>query len=166
MVQALWLEQRVLALDPAHPVVVQGDAADAPVGGQRTRLLLDLLGGEDALESCSTPSISPRRLISTATLWPVSSRHIRSTGPIGVGYSRRTSRQPTPSSSSWAASSSCRCASTPSFVSPGSTPSSTDVSLITSVMVMASVSPPLLVTVHRPGSSASRHGGDIQFSGL
>ena len=39
-------------------------------------------------------------------------------------------------------------------------------SLITSVMVIASVSPALLVTVHRPGSSVSRHGGDIQFSGL
>ncbi len=39
-------------------------------------------------------------------------------------------------------------------------------SLITSVMVMASVSPPLLVTDHWPGSSVSQHGGDIQFSGL
>ena len=28
------------------------------------------------------------------------------------------------------------------------------------------VSPALFVTVQRPGSSASRHGGDIQFSGL
>ena len=39
-------------------------------------------------------------------------------------------------------------------------------SLITSVMVIASVSPALPVTVHRPGSSVSLHGGDIQFSGL
>ena len=31
--------------------------------------------------SCSTPSISPRRLISTATERPCSSRHSRSTGP-------------------------------------------------------------------------------------
>ena len=39
-------------------------------------------------------------------------------------------------------------------------------SLSTSVMVIASVSPALPVTVHLPGSSVSRHGGDIQFSGL
>ena len=46
--------------------------------------------------SCSTPSISPRRLISTATTAPPASRHSRSTGPIAVGYSRRTSDQPSP----------------------------------------------------------------------
>src|SRR5258705_13904101 len=45
-------------------------------------------------------------------------------------------------------------------------PRSTEVSLTTSVRVMISVSPDLPVTVHRPGSSVSRHGGDIQFSGL
>ena len=39
-------------------------------------------------------------------------------------------------------------------------------SLSTSVRVIASVSPALLVTDHLPGSSVSRHGGDIQFSGL
>src|ERR1700748_3051807 len=43
------LEQRVVALDAAHGVVVQGDAADAPVGGQGARLRPDLLGGEHAL---------------------------------------------------------------------------------------------------------------------
>ena len=32
--------------------------------------------------------------------------------------------------------------------------------------VMVSVSPDLPVTTQRPGSSASRQGGDIQFSGL
>ncbi len=31
---------------------------------------------------------------------------------------------------------------------------------------MVSVSPDLPVTTHRPGCSASLHGGDIQFSGL
>ncbi len=35
-----------------------------------------------------------------------------------------------------------------------------------SSMVIVSVSPDLPVTTHRPGSSASRQGGDIQFSGL
>ena len=44
--------------------------------------------------SCSTPSISPRRLTSTATATPSASRTSRSTGPIAVGNSRRTSRQP------------------------------------------------------------------------
>ena len=39
-------------------------------------------------------------------------------------------------------------------------------SLTTSVRVMISVSPDLPVTVHWPGASVSRHGGDIQFSGL
>src|SRR4029077_2124 len=43
------LEQRVLALDAAHGVIVQGDAADATVGGQGARLRPDLLGGEHAL---------------------------------------------------------------------------------------------------------------------
>jgi MFS family permease len=42
-------EQGVLRLHPAHGVVVQRDAADAPVGGQGTRLRPDLLGGEHAL---------------------------------------------------------------------------------------------------------------------
>ena len=31
---------------------------------------------------------------------------------------------------------------------------------------MVRISPDLLVTVQRPGCSTSRHGGDIQFSGL
>ena len=35
-----------------------------------------------------------------------------------------------------------------------------------SSMVIVSVSPDLPVTTHLPGSSASRQGGDIQFSGL
>ena len=39
-------------------------------------------------------------------------------------------------------------------------------SLITSVIVIASVSPDLPVTVHWPGASVSRQGGDIQLSGL
>ena len=45
-------------------------------------------------------------------------------------------------------------------------PRSTEVSDRVSVMVMVSVSPALLVTVHLSGCSVSRHGGDIQFSGL
>jgi MFS family permease len=42
-------EQGVLRLHPAHGVVVQRDAADAPVGGQGACLRPDLLGGEHAL---------------------------------------------------------------------------------------------------------------------
>ena len=45
-------------------------------------------------ESCSTASIVPIRLISTATQPSSSSRHIRSTGPTSVGHSRRTRRRP------------------------------------------------------------------------
>ena len=47
-------------------------------------------------------------------------------------------------------------------------PSSTDVSESVSSMVIVSVSPALLVTVHLPGflCGCSRQGGDIQFSGL
>src|SRR5438067_913686 len=54
--------------------------------------------------SCSTPSISPRRLTSTATATPAASRQSRSTGPIAVGYSRRTSVNPSPSTPGVAAS--------------------------------------------------------------
>jgi hypothetical protein len=49
---------------------------------------------------------------------------------------------------------------------PGSAPSSTEVSDRVSVIVIVSVSPALLVTVHLSGCSVSRQGGDIQFSGL
>ena len=46
-------------------------------------------------------------------------------------------------------------------------PSSTDVSESVSSMLIVSVSPALLVTVHLSGAcSVSRQGGDIQFSGL
>ena len=44
--------------------------------------------------SCSTASIVPTRLISTATQPSSSSRHIRSTGPTSVGHSRFTRRRP------------------------------------------------------------------------
>ena len=44
--------------------------------------------------SCSTPSISPRRLISTATEAPQASRHMKSTGPIAVGSTPSYQRQP------------------------------------------------------------------------
>ena len=44
--------------------------------------------------SCSTASIVPTRLISTATQPPSASRHIRSTGPTSVGHSRRSRRRP------------------------------------------------------------------------
>ena len=43
------LEQGALALDAAHGVVVEDQAADAPVLGQRARLQLDRLRGEHAL---------------------------------------------------------------------------------------------------------------------
>ena len=43
------LEQGVLRQHAAHALVVQGDAADAPVDSEGTGLLLDLLGREHAL---------------------------------------------------------------------------------------------------------------------
>jgi predicted phosphoribosyltransferase len=56
----------------AHLVVIQSDATDPAIDGQRAGLLLDLLRGEHATDR------------------PCSSRHSRSTGPIAVMYSRRT----------------------------------------------------------------------------
>jgi hypothetical protein len=92
---------------------------------------------------------------------------MRSTGPIAVGYSRRTSDQPFPSGPVSAASSSWRCASTPSFCSPGSTPSSWLESWKTSSMVIFSWSPVFFeVTVHSVAPSTTVHGGVIQLRGL
>ena len=65
-----------------------------------------------------------------------------------------------------AANSTCRCASTPSFCNPGSTPSSWAESENTSSNVMVSVSPLGLVTTHCPSASVSRFGAFIQLSGL
>jgi hypothetical protein len=71
-----------------------------------------------------------------------------------------------------AASSSCRWASTPSFCRPGSIPSSWVVSDDTEVIVMVSVSPLGLRTVHTtfPESSSTASvtvlGAFIQLSGL
>src|SRR5262249_35496852 len=45
-------------------------------------------------------------------------------------------------------------------------PRSWEVSLTISSIEIVRVSPDLLVTVQRSGCSTSRHGGDIQFSGL
>ena len=55
------------------------------------------------------------RLISTAIQPSSSSRHMRSTGPMSVGHSRRTRRKPSPHQCGWSASSSCRSRSTPSL---------------------------------------------------
>jgi len=63
------------------------------------------------------------------------------TGPIAVGYSRRTSRSPDSIASGRAARSSWRCDSTPSFCSPGSSPSSCRRSSSTSCNVIVRVSP-------------------------
>ena len=61
---------------------------------------------------------SPMRFTSTATQASSSSRHIRSTGPMSVGHSRRTSRRPSPQVSGASASAICRSRSTPSFSEP------------------------------------------------
>ena len=69
---------------------------------------------------------------------------------MAVGYSRRIRVQPSPSTSIRSASSSWRCASTPSLIRPGSTPSSCEESCRTSSIVMMSFSPALLTTVQTP----------------
>ncbi len=65
-----------------------------------------------------------------------------------------------------AASSSCRCASTPSFSRPGSLPSSWRESLSTSWRWIVITSPFELRTSQRSSSSVSVFGAFIQFSGL
>ena len=120
-------------------------------------------------ESCSTASIVPTRLISTATQSPLSSRHMRSTGPMSVGHSRRTSRSFAPRTSGRAASSSCRCRSTPSFWSATDSPMSWVTSLSTSAIRISRRSsdlPARLRTTMRPSSSSTMVGGVIQFNGL
>jgi hypothetical protein len=107
-----------------------------------------------------------------ATVWPDASRQSKSTGPMSVGYSRRTRRRPGAMAAQLAASSSWRWASTPSFHSPGSTPSSWLESDSTSCSVMVRVSPPLgaRTTQHGVPSPSSDSvtvlGAFIQFSGL
>src|SRR5690606_28878655 len=122
--------------------------------------------------------MSPRRLISIATVAPSGSRARLSTGPIAVGYSRRTRVCPGPSRSICSASSACRCASTPSLTSPGSTPSSWLESCRTSCSSISRRSSVLVCwTCHTAvaprsaaswdgSSSLSVHGGLIQLSGL
>ena len=65
-----------------------------------------------------------------------------------------------------AASSACRCASTPSFCKPGSAPRSHDESDSTSWSVIVNRSPLGLDTTHRSSAVTSVFGAFIQFSGL
>ena len=117
--------------------------------------------------SCSTASIVPMRLISTAIQPSSSSRHIRSTGPMSVGHSRRTSRKPSPHQPGAAASASCRWASTPSFSRPGSLSMSCVESETTSASRISSLSSPLsLRTTISSSDSSITVGGVIQLSGL
>ena len=85
---------------------------------------------------------------------------------MSVGYSRRTSTIPSASTWGEAASSSCRCASTPSLVSPGSGPSGCVTSLSTSSRVITSRSPAGFTISHTPGASRSVFGAFIQLRGL
>src|SRR5262245_57641391 len=45
-------ERQFVALDAAQGVVVESDAADAPIGGEHAGLRLDLLSREDAGNGC------------------------------------------------------------------------------------------------------------------
>ena len=85
---------------------------------------------------------------------------------MSVGYSRRTSLNPAAMASGRAASSSCKCASTPSFCRPGSSPISYSMSRCTAAMAIVSVSPLGLLTTHSSGVARSSHGPVIQLSGL
>jgi hypothetical protein len=109
------------------------------------------------------------RLISTAIHSSSPSRHMRSTGPMSVGHSRRTSRKPSPQHSGAAASASCRSRSTPSFSSVAASPMSYAVSLTTSAISIcsrSSAAPAGLRTTIRPGSSSMTVGAVIQLLGL
>ena len=70
-------------------------------------------GGVHRVQRVPATEASGRIHTSTATVAPVASRQSRSTGPMAVGYSRRTSVNPSPST--WGeAASSVRCSSSPS----------------------------------------------------
>jgi hypothetical protein len=106
----------------------------------------------------------PMRLISTATNSSLSSLHIRSTGPMSVGHSRRISRSPSGGAS---ASNSCSSRSTPSFSSAAASPMSCVTSETTSAMrISMRSSAPFLRTTMSPSSSSITVGGVIQFCGL
>ncbi len=81
-------------------------AGSSRIRSQVPGQLLDGVDARDALDLDRHPLSS-------------ASRHIRSTGPMSVGHSRRTSRKPSPHQCGCSASSSCRCASTPSLASAG-----------------------------------------------
>ena len=86
-----------------------------PAAGAERGVQADALAGSGV--SCSTASIVAIRLISTAIHSSSPSRHIRSTGPMSVGHSRRTRRSPSPHHCGASARSSCSSRSRPSFSS-------------------------------------------------
>ena len=164
------LEQSVVrAIQSAQEVVVNRHAADAAVSGQHSGLRLDQLRREDALHGAEQRVAAHQIQISTQLFHTVNlsatfdlDRHVRprripaskSTGPIGVGCSRRTRDRPGASASGCSASSACRCASTPSFCRPGSTPSSWEESWNTSASPIWSVSPSRPRTSHEADSGS------------
>src|SRR4051794_13313588 len=85
---------------------------------------------------------------------------------MSVGYSRSMSVSPSRSAATRAASNCCSSASTPSFSSPGSSPSSMLVSDTTSCSSMRSDSPFGVRASMTPSDSTIVQGGFIQLSGL
>ena len=97
---------------------------------------------------------------------------MRSTGPMSVGHSRRTSRSPGSRAPGRFASSTWRSRSTPSFSSPAASPNSCSMSEMTSstrISSLSSVFPARLRTTRLVSGSPSVSitvGGVIQFKGL
>ena len=127
-------------VEAAQGVVVDGHAGDAAVGGQHPGLRLDLLGGEDAADRgeqrVAVEQLEvPGQLLDAVDVAAALDLD-RDGGAVGVAaeqvdrpdrgrvlaaYQREVRRR---RSSACSASSSCRCASTPSLTSPGSAPRS------------------------------------------
>jgi len=122
--------------------------------------------------SCSTASIPAPPLDSHGTQLSSASRHIRSTGPMSVGHSRRTSRRPSPHQRGCSASSSCRWASTRPW--PGRRRHRASPCRATRPRAprrcqsgrRSSLPPARLRTIIWVGDSSITVGGVIQFSGL
>lgn len=108
----LYLEQpETVVLGAFHIVVIEDEAGEAAVFGQDLGLRRDGLCGEDAVHrgqqriSIEQFAVASQLLdainaavtfISTATCSPSAFTAIISTGPMAVGYSRRTSLAPLP----------------------------------------------------------------------
>ena len=175
-------QRQVRRLRAPQLVVVDLDALDPASRGQHLRLRLDLLGGKDARRtgrkrpsrssrsryraSCSTPSISPRRLISTAThpTLGIAAQQIDRPDVSRV----LAADQPHPRREPGVRGQELLEVGLYAVLLQAGIDAEVVVRRRqwTSSMVIVRVSPFGLVTIQTPGSSRSWHGGVIQLSGL